>query len=189
MIRTLFLFQSNTYFQAALHQAKSWKLSSDTFEKDFKSERVRAEVAEALLKEKEEELARAHAELVKLRSDKEDLIDEYMESKPFKDLMEFHDEGLFPVQFTQGWNQALDAVSQKHPGMIDTAEFISPHPPPGEEDDSDDFMGSPMNEDRIIDPEDTHSLSLTEGNKSPSPVVEKEVETEKEAGELSPPKE
>ena len=103
--------------------------------------------------------------------------------------MELHDEGLFPIQFTQGWNQALDAVSKKHPGVVDLAEFISPHLPPGEEGDFDDFMDSPMNEDRIIDPEETHPYSLIEGNKSPSPVVEKEVEADKETGELSPPQE
>lgn len=36
-----------------MHQIKSWKLSSDNFEKDFLKEKSRAEVAEASLKEKE----------------------------------------------------------------------------------------------------------------------------------------
>lgn len=134
-----------------MHQVKSWKISSDTFEKDFLKERTRAEVAEANLKEKEDEMAQAFAEVVKLRSDKEDLIDEYMDSQKFKDLMELHDEGLFHAQFTQGWNQAIGTVSQRHPGLIDVAEFVSPHLPV-EDDDTDDFL----DEDRIIDPEDTH---------------------------------
>lgn len=91
---------------------------------------------------------------MQLRSDKEDIIDDYMDSQKFKDLMELHDEGLFPTQFTQGWNEAIGAVSQRHPGVIDAAEFVSPHLPAVEDDD--DFMDDFVEEDRIIDPKDTH---------------------------------
>ena len=102
---------------------------------------------------------------MKLRSDKEDLIDDYMDSQKFKDLMELHDEGLFPAQFTRGWNEAIGAVSQRHPGVIDAADFISPHLPAAEDegDSMDDF------EDRIIDPEDTHP----EGGEGTSTSAEK----------------
>ena len=180
-----FTFQSNTYFQAALHQAKSWKLSSDNFEKDFKNEQQRASIAEKQLKAKEEELAKAHAELVKLRSDKEDIIDEYMESQKFKDLMELHDEGLYPVQFSEGWDKAVAAISAKHPGVINPRDFVSPNLPQVEEDGDewDDLLASPPPGDRIIDPDGTPLKTPGRASRSPSPSFEGE---DKERDEDSP---
>ena len=67
--------QSNTYFQAALHQARSWKGNSDEFEREMKKWKERAEVLEKKLATKGEELSKAHSELVKLRSDKETIIE------------------------------------------------------------------------------------------------------------------
>lgn len=46
---------------------------------------------------KEEELANAHAKLVSLRAKNEDLIDDYMDGHEFIELMEHHEETLFPV--------------------------------------------------------------------------------------------
>lgn len=52
------------------------------------------------LKEMEEEQTRAHAKLVKLRSYKEDLIEELMDFQRFKKLMDAHDKVLYPAQFS-----------------------------------------------------------------------------------------
>ncbi|KAL8104285.1 hypothetical protein AgCh_028489 [Apium graveolens] len=71
---------SNAFFQAALHQAKSWKDNSDEFEREMKKWKERVEILDKKLKSKGKELSKAHFELVKLRSDKETLIDEYMDS-------------------------------------------------------------------------------------------------------------
>jgi len=143
--------QSNTYFQAALHQARSWKGNSDVFEKEMKKWEERAKVLEKKLDTKKEELAKAHSELVKLRSDKDKLIDDYMDSDKFKNLMEIHDEGLYSLQFTQGWDAAVKAVSEKHPGLVDPKDFISPEQAESE-DSIDTLFNSPQPDDRILDP-------------------------------------
>lgn len=70
-------------------------------------------------------MASGHAEYVKLRSDKEDLIDEFMDSQKFKDLIEIHDEGLYPAQFTAGGDQAVGAILKEYPGLFDAKNFIS----------------------------------------------------------------
>ncbi|KAL8100265.1 uncharacterized protein LOC141683475 [Apium graveolens] len=145
---------SNAFFQAALHQTKSWKDNSDEFEREMKKWKQMAEILEKKLKSKDEELSKAHSELVKIRSDKETLIDEYMDSQKFKDLRDIHDEGLFPIQFTQGWDAAVKAVMVKHPGLIEAKDFISPEQPKPE-DSLDALFDSPMQEDRILDPSTT----------------------------------
>ncbi|XP_074357867.1 uncharacterized protein LOC141697403 isoform X2 [Apium graveolens] len=142
---------SNTYFLAALHQARSWKGNSDEFEKEMKKWEERAKVLEKKLDTKKEELAKAHSELVKLRSDKEKLIDDYMDSDKFKNLMEIHDKGLYSLQFTQGWDAAVKAVSERHPGLVDPKDFISPEQAETE-DSIDALFNSPQPDDRILDP-------------------------------------
>lgn len=79
--------------------------------------------AEKQLKANEDELATAHAELLKLHSDKEDLIDEYMDSQKFKNLMEVHDEGLYLTHFTTGWDQAVEAILEEQHGMFDAKDL------------------------------------------------------------------
>ncbi|KAL8098358.1 hypothetical protein AgCh_031208 [Apium graveolens] len=142
---------SNTYFQAALHQARSWKGNSDEFENEMKKWEERAKVLERKLDTKKEELAKAHFELVKLRSDKEKLIDDYMDSDKFRNLMEIHDEGLYSLQFTQGWDAAVKAVSERHPGLVDPKDFISPEQAETE-DSIDALFNSTQPDDRILDP-------------------------------------
>lgn len=97
-------------------------------------------------------MAKAHVELVKFRSDKEDLIDNLMDSQKFKDLMEVHDEGLYPAQFSERWNQAVVAILEKHPGVFDPKIFVSPFQPIIDKE-SEGTLGSPMQEDDILDPE------------------------------------
>lgn len=69
------------------------------------------------------------AELVALRDDKEKLIDDYLDSAEYRSLMDQHDEILFPSQFTEGWNKALEAVLRQHPGLFQPSAFPSPHLP------------------------------------------------------------
>lgn len=63
---------------------------------------------------------------MKLRSDKEDLIDEFMDFKRFERIMDSHDEGLYPAQFSEGWDQALEAIIKEHPGLFDVKNFYCP---------------------------------------------------------------
>ncbi|KAK1379480.1 hypothetical protein POM88_026224 [Heracleum sosnowskyi] len=97
------------------------------------------------------ELADAQAELVALMKSKDDFIDEYLDSQEYKDLIGKHDELLFPVQFTKGWDGALTAVLEKNPDSFSPSDFPSPraHTPlewalAGEDDMDED--------DRILDP-------------------------------------
>lgn len=63
---------------------------------------------------------------MKLRSDEEDLIDEYMGSQKFQDLMEILVEGLYPVQLSEGWNNVVEAILKKYHEVIDPKEFVCP---------------------------------------------------------------
>ena len=99
--------------------------------------------------------------------------------------MELHDEGLYPVQFTEGWDKAVAAISVKHPGMIDPRDFVSLNLPQVEEggDEWDDLLASPPPGDRIIDPEATPLKTPARASRSPSPSFEGE---DKERDEDSP---
>ena len=80
--------------------------------------------------EKEKELADAHAQIVQLKKEKEDAIDDYMDSDDFKKLMDAHDDILLPLQHTQGWNDAIRAVLAKHPGLFAEGDLQAPFLPP-----------------------------------------------------------
>ncbi|KAK1387032.1 hypothetical protein POM88_015210 [Heracleum sosnowskyi] len=120
---------TNANFQGALFQAKAWRTSSEA--NRVKLERSEEEVKslKETLSRKEKELADAQADLVELRKSKDDCIDEYLDSQEYKDLIEKHDEILFPVQHTSGWEDAVQAILAKHPGVFDAADFPAPHPP------------------------------------------------------------
>ncbi|KAK1400909.1 hypothetical protein POM88_000514 [Heracleum sosnowskyi] len=140
------LVVANANFQGVLHQAKA---SLETMKADYSSQKQ-------MMAEKDEQLAIAHAELVALRAKKEEIIDDYMDGQEFQKLMEDHDESLFPCQFTQGWNEALDSVVKAHPGMFLPRDFPSPHPPAlvaaaGNFSQSDDEMDD-VGDNRILDP-------------------------------------
>ncbi|KAK1375884.1 hypothetical protein POM88_032077 [Heracleum sosnowskyi] len=83
----------------------------------------------ATLARKEKELADSQAELVSLRKGKDDFIDEYLDSSEYEDLIDKHDELLFPVQYTKGWDDALSAVLEKMLGSLLISDFPSPHLP------------------------------------------------------------
>ncbi|KAK1351331.1 hypothetical protein POM88_054463 [Heracleum sosnowskyi] len=120
---------TNANFQGVLFQAKAWRTSSEA--NRVKLERSEEEVKslKETLARREKELADAQADIVELRKGKDDCIDEYLDSQEYKDLIEKHDEILFPVQHTSGWEDAVQAILAKHPGVFDAADFPAPHPP------------------------------------------------------------
>lgn len=63
-----------------------------------------------LMKDKEEELANAHAELVRLRDERDRTIDAYIETEDFVHVMRVHDDTVFPSFFRTGWNAGVSAV-------------------------------------------------------------------------------
>ena len=70
---------------------------------------------------------------MQLKKEKEDAIDDYMDSDDFKKLMDAHDDILLPQQHTQGWNDAIRAVLAKHPGLFAEGDFQAPFSPPSPE--------------------------------------------------------
>lgn len=40
--------------------------------------------------------------------------------------MKKNDKVLYPVNFTEGWNQAVLAIAVKHPGVFDSKDFVRP---------------------------------------------------------------
>ncbi|KAK1380314.1 hypothetical protein POM88_027058 [Heracleum sosnowskyi] len=54
---------------------------------------------------------------------------EKSQEEEYKDLIGKHDELLFPVQFTKGWDGALAAVLEKMPGSLTISDFPSPYAP------------------------------------------------------------
>ncbi|KAK1356169.1 hypothetical protein POM88_049425 [Heracleum sosnowskyi] len=156
---------TNANFQGALFQAKCWRSSSEANQAKFEKSQEEVGSLKAVLARKEKELADAQAELVALRKSKDDFIDEYLDSQEYKDLIGKHDEHLFPVQFTKGWDGALTTVLEKNPGSFSLSDFQSPHTPtPLEwalagEDDMDE-------DDRILDPGHSSPPGEIAGNDS-----------------------
>ncbi|KAK1400997.1 hypothetical protein POM88_000602 [Heracleum sosnowskyi] len=119
----------NANYQGALFQAKSWRSSSEANQGKFEKSQEEMASVKATLARKEKELADSQAELVSLRKGKDDFIDEYLDSSEYEDLIDKHDELLFPVQYTKGWDDALSAVLEKMPGSLLISDFPSPHLP------------------------------------------------------------
>lgn len=74
-------FQGNAYFLVAIHHFKSWKKSLNSKEKDLNKLKIKYRGLEEKTKNKEEELADAHAELIQLRDERDGIIDAYMEKE------------------------------------------------------------------------------------------------------------
>ena len=136
----------------------------------------------ASLDQREKELIDAQAELVELRKGKERHIDEYLDSDEYKDLITQHDDLLFPVQYTKGWDEALAEVSRRLPGSLTISDFPSPHAPThlemalaGE-----DVMDE---DDRILDPE--HASHPGEESEESSSSEEEESAKGDDSGEES----
>lgn len=62
----------------------------------------------------------------KAKKDESAVISNYMNSEPFLQFMDSHDDALRPDFLTTGWEKAIHAVGSAHPGMFDPSEFPSP---------------------------------------------------------------
>lgn len=77
------------------------------------------------MKDKEEQLPKAHTELIRLRHERDGTIDAYMETYEFVHVMRAHDEIFFPGFFRTGWNAGVRAVQEQYP-EINPVEYQSP---------------------------------------------------------------
>lgn len=185
--------QANIHFQAALQQAKSWKTQAEKHKKDLNVSMAKLEEAQEAIKEKDELFAKAQAELVGAREEKEVAIDKYMDSEEYQELMVKHDALLFPVNFSEGWNAALKAVLEKHPGLFTPGtDFPCPQKPTalqeliGVGEESEDAGDSSEAGDRILDPNRSPLRPRDDASESSSKSEEDSGETksgESESGE------
>lgn len=112
-----------------MFQAKAWRSSSEANKAKYDQSQLEVGSLKASLTRREKELLDAQAELVELRKDKDRIIDEYFESPEYQDIITQHDDLLFPVQYTKGWDEALAEVSRRMPGSLTISDFPSPHAP------------------------------------------------------------
>lgn len=80
------------------------------------------------LKAKEDALASTHVNLVKFKDKRENLINAYMTSPEFQELITKHDERLYPTLFSVGWNAGIQAVRERLP-KVDPMDFEHPSDP------------------------------------------------------------
>lgn len=118
---------ANVHFQAALHQAKSWKTSSQLNKKDLAKAEAKVEKLEADLADKHKVLEEAQERNVELQDEKKNAIDKYMDIKEFKDLMTAHDSLIYPEYYKDGWDGAIKAILERHPKAFNVADFPYPH--------------------------------------------------------------
>ncbi|KAK1381844.1 hypothetical protein POM88_019579 [Heracleum sosnowskyi] len=174
---------ANASFQGALFQAKAWCASSEANKAKFDKAQMEMGSLRASLDRREKELSDAQAELVELRKGKERIIDEYFDSAEYQEIITQHDDLLFPVQFTKGWDEALAEVSRRLPGSLTISDFPSPHAPNQLEKAL--AGGDDMDEDdRILNPEHA-SQPGEESEESSSGEEESGEEEESEEGEDS----
>ena len=75
------------------------------------------------LEAKEKELAEAFARIVHLEESKENVVDEYLESEEYMEILAAHDDSFYPVPYSHGWEGALKAVDSRHPSMFSFSDF------------------------------------------------------------------
>lgn len=93
-----------------------------------KREKAERTKLERYLKAKEDEVAEAHADLVKYKDRREKLINSYISSTEFRDLMTMYDETIYPANLSIGWNSALKDVQKKF-SQLKLSEFPRPEDP------------------------------------------------------------
>ena len=175
-----------------MHQAKSWRTSSNANKKELDKSKLAIEGLEEKLRLKDEELEKAYGSIAELRQNKEDVIDSYMDSDEFKKLMEKHDELVYPANYALGWKGGMDAVLGKHPGLFQISDFPCPIAPTElaellksqaslNEEDEEMVEGTPS-QDRILDP--TNSPLQAQSSSSSSGE-----ETDSASSEGTPPRE
>nr|XP_017227649.1 PREDICTED: uncharacterized protein LOC108203324 [Daucus carota subsp. sativus] len=119
------LASANAQFQAALHQAKAWKKQAESHKKAKESleegmEALRIKDAEKdeIVAKTQSELVEARSELVEARKGKDAIIDDYMDSDEFKNLLEKHNETTSAEDYSNGWNEAVHFIHEDHPDLF-----------------------------------------------------------------------
>ena len=165
--------QANVYWQGCIAHANAFKVKADVQEARANEEKARADSLQAALKAKDDELCLSRAELITAKENEGRIVDDYLKSKEFVDLMDVHDKGRYPEVFTAGWEEAFRAVLDVHPSAFSPSDFTCPQaqflPRRGEfssddEDESDEDLTDDRipSEDRILDPIHPH-LPLSGG--------------------------
>lgn len=157
--------QANVYWQGVLGHAKAFKLKAE--KEEARANRAEAKIAEMelALKAKEDEMCLLQAELIKGRDNEKKVVDDYLRSSEFVDLMAVHDKANYPVVYSKGWNEALKTVLESHSSAFDLEDFPCPIAPPmpqsefssdeEEEDYEDDIMDDRVpGGERLLDPSD-----------------------------------
>lgn len=125
----LVLIQTNTYFQALVHDAKAWRSSSVSFEKQVNEEKARGDELAEKLAAKEKELEAAYAKVVVLEEQKDKAVDDYLASEEYAELLLSHDDSYYPTPFEHGWVAAVKALKATPSEMIADLEFPCPEDP------------------------------------------------------------
>ena len=71
--------------------------------------------------------AKSHGELVEARADREIVIDQYLESEEYSGLIAAHNAGIGPDFIFRGWNEALNHVVTRTPGLLDPKNYPCPY--------------------------------------------------------------
>ena len=111
--------QANLNFQSALHQAKSWRNVANEHKRELDLSRLQLTAAQESLETQARELKDTQAQLVEARAGKEKIIDDYMDSEEYQNLITQHDQMIYPAHYTLGWNGAKEVVLADHPGLFD----------------------------------------------------------------------
>lgn len=123
------LFQANTYFQASTRQGRAYrdenvtlKKENETFDekcRDLESRAIHAEADAHSLQQQYDSLYRKKAADYKL------VVKAYQESEDFLQLIDKHDDEVRPGIMSVGWDKAVNAVSKRHPIVVDPRNFPS----------------------------------------------------------------
>ncbi|XP_063938637.1 uncharacterized protein LOC108198829 [Daucus carota subsp. sativus] len=118
---------TNVHFQAVLEQAKAWQRQSDKHRKDFLAEEEKNKGLDTQLKDYQEMYAKSQGDLIEARADRENLIDGYLGSKEYEALIVAHDAEIAPSYLFRGWNEALNHVVTRTPGLLDPKNYPCPY--------------------------------------------------------------
>ena len=109
-----------------VHDAKAWRTSSERFEKEAGKEKMRGDSLAEQLEAKEKEMAESFARIVHFEESKENAVDEYLDSKEYREILAAHDDSFYPVPYSHGWEGALKSVDSRHPSLFFFYDFPYP---------------------------------------------------------------
>ena len=112
-----------------VHDTKAWRTSSEKSEKEAEKENLRGDSLAEQLEAKEKELAEAFARIVHLEESKENIVDEYLESEEYREILAAHDDSFYAVPYSHGWEGASKAGDSRHLSMFSFFDFPCPENP------------------------------------------------------------